>query len=259
MATLNQNILSIKELLGADIINSQKYSSHPIRHCIDLVLQYHVNNAFNLRDYENCRLFLLVKNLNEIKEKDEKLFKKFIKDIKRTNKETYYGLRIEISVAASLIRLKINFNKCESPDFKLAQPYSNVSIECGSVHLTRKNSTNEDLNKKIENVLRKKSKKTYCNKATTIFIDVTNIHHLDAVNQTRIQINKEFLKDMLVSYGFGSILIWAYVVNPNENRYQWKYTRQDSIHIQTSLLQFLNKAYPLGHDFTTGARFLVSV
>ena len=190
MATLNQNISNLEGLLSPVIINSKRYSSHPIRRCIDLVLQHHFNNQPILRDYENCRLSLLVKNLKEIKTQNENLFNKFKRDILRANKDTYYGLRLEISVAASLIRSKISFYKSESPDFILDKPFKKASIECGSLHLTRTFSTNDDLNRKIESVIRQKAKKDYCHKASAIFIDVTNIHHFDAGKQNIIKIKQ---------------------------------------------------------------------
>ena len=119
MATYYENIAELNKLLGKNFMNLNRNAQHPLRQSLARVLEFHRHDDYFNRDYENSAISLLVKNLKEIEVHDRKLLKILRKTLMKSNDDTYFGIRLEISVAASLIRNNVPFNKTEQPDFIL--------------------------------------------------------------------------------------------------------------------------------------------
>jgi len=171
MATLAENLASLASILGKAFLDSPKYASHPLRACIDAVYGHHLSARPALRDLENARVSLLVANLRQIQGHDRRMLAVLKRQLFTSNEDTYFGVRLEISVAASLIRAGRTFLKTESPDFTIESEPDSVFVECTSIHLTRPTTTAEDLYSKLTSAVRAKGATSYCNARTALFID----------------------------------------------------------------------------------------
>lgn len=252
MGTLNENVAELGRLLGIRLINGGSTAQHPVRQCVGRVLEFHNKCDYAGRDYENAILSLLVKNLREIEGYDKALLNVFRKALIRSNNDTYFGIRFEVSTAASLIRSGTSFVKSESPDFVLTDRFVGAFIECGSAHLSMPKPGIEDLKYKIRHVVRDKSRHDYCHEGTALFIDFTNINYHNKNNESIPPVHewRGYLQQLLQSANFGTIVLWTYIINRDENKYQWKYTRADAKGPSKALVEFLNAVYPFGHDVT---------
>lgn len=258
MGSLAENIADLKKLLGKQVVEEASYAKHPIRQSIDRVLTYHDSGDYASRDYENSSLSLFVKNLNEIRSHDKKLLRLFRGALQSCNSDTYFGYRFEVSVASSLIRGQVPFVKMERPDFRLLDQWDGLCIECGSTHLSEPKLGIADLKYKVGSVIREKSQHDYCDAGSALFIDFTNINYHSTLQEILPGVNelKGYVADQLQVSGFGSVILWTYIVNLDTRRYQWKYTRIDNKLARQLLVVFLDTLYPFGYDVTHNYGFL---
>ena len=258
LGTLAENIAELKKLFGEEVMEGASFAEHPIRQSVSRVLSYHGIGDHAGRDYENSSISLLVKNLEEIRTHDDELLRLFRDVLQSCNDDTYSGIRFEISVAASLIRRKVPFEKTERPDFRLRDEWDGLSIECGSAHLSKPKTRIADLKYKVGSVIREKSQQEYCSASTALFIDFTNINYHDMLQQTRPGVDelKTYVARQLRHSAFGSIVMWTYILNLDTRKYQWKYTRVDASRPERTLVRFLQALYPFGQDVTHAYGFL---
>jgi len=258
MASLPENITVLKGLLGKQLIEGHSFAKHPIRQSINRVLTYHDRGDYANRDYENSSLSLFAKNLKEIESHDKKLLRVFRRALQSCNDDTYFGVRFEVSMAASLIRSKVPFVKTERPDFTLLDHWDGVCIECGSAHLSEPKIRIADLKYKIGSVIREKSQYDYCNASNALFIDFTNINYHSTLQEILpgVDESKSYVADQLKRSGFGSVVLWTYIINLDIQKYEWKYTRIDNKMPNQLLMRFLDTLYPFGHDVTHNYGFL---
>ena len=226
-----------------DILNKSKIGKSLVK-----VLEYHNRGQIQLRDLEIAMLQLLAKQLKNIEDYDTNLLKGFRRQIHRNNTwEQYFGIRMEINIAASLINKNAKFDKAESPDFIIHRK-GDVYIECGSIHIAKPND--DFLRKKISSVISKKSNKSYCNSTTALCVDTTNIFFHSALRKDffTTDVLKGYTKDTLknVKSEFGSVILFAYMLNQNLNRYESNYLRIDNKNIDEELMKLLNDFFPLG-------------
>jgi hypothetical protein len=193
---------------------------------------------------ELLKLQLLVEDLRRIEAHSDKLLRYFSAQLHKTKYyQSYFGLRMEIRTAASLIEKGIIFFKAESPDFTVSD--RNVYIECGSIHVT---SAHVRLETQIAKPLKGKSVKGYCTPSTALFIDCTNL--LFRAPNTSDQDVRAEVGTVLSSTDFGSTLLFDYHVTA-DGRLHHSYYRIDNSVIDNNLLQFLTEYYPLG-SYSTG-------
>lgn len=252
MGNYAENLSELQRLLGEDFISAKVTAQHPLRKALERVLDYHRENDYLNRDYENGMISLLVKNLKEIEQHDTKLSRVLKRHLKKSDADTYFGIRLEVSVAASLIRHNIPFRKTEHPDFTLCSQFEGATIECGSAHLSESKPGLKDLKYKIGSAINEKVKKDYCNHGLALFIDFTNINYYSKINESLIGNDelKNFIRSILNSANIGSILMWTFMINKDLNQYQWKYHSVDNNNPNGQLLEFLNSNYPFGVDIT---------
>ena len=240
-------VLKLNELLGMRFINGNLSSKTPIGQSLIRIIAFHNQGSYLQRDYEFSKMAMLVKHLQEIAEYDLDLLNTFKKQIYRSSTyDKYFGVRFEIEIAASLIRKNIKFTKSESPDFIVHTNRKDIFIECGSAHLSKPKSG--DITYKISSVINKKSKRPYCNNATALFIDVTNIYYNSSINDILKKGDKmrESVKNTLRKTEFGNATLFTYIFNKDKNRFESVYTRIDNKNIDDDLLKFLDEHYPLG-------------
>ncbi|MEK7352901.1 MAG: hypothetical protein AABZ77_00145 [Chloroflexota bacterium] len=252
-------VTELSRLLGLRFIwDGGEYKSvgarTPIGESVMMIGVFHNELDYASRDVEIAKLTMLVKDLQTIERHDQLLLSSFKKIIRNTSKNwgTYFGVRIEIKIAASLIQKEIDFIKAESPDFTI--PKYGVCIECTNTHRTNNGSAN--LVDKIRSAITQKSRKSYCNSSTILCMDITNIaatyekeeeELLSAKNALR-NVVQQILKDTNSNYG--SILIFSYFMDL-KNNYHSGYWRIDNENPTQALLDFLDKYFPIG-EFKTG-------
>jgi len=199
---------------------------------------------------ELLKLQLLVEDLRGIERHSDKLMRYFSSQLHKTKHyQSYFGLRMEIRTAASLIEKGVVFCKAESPDFTVSD--RNVYIECGSIHVT---SGQVRLDAQITKPFKSKSTKGYCTPSTVIFIDCTNLL-FKAPNTSDEDIRAE-VGNVLLSTDFGSTLLFDYFVTV-DGKLHHSYYRIDNSRIDSNLLQFLTEYYPLG-SYSTGAGWQIA-
>jgi hypothetical protein len=131
----------LSDLLGMSFIPDSPDSTNAIGLTFDAIFQSHVFGDIPKRDMHLNRLDMLRKNLREIKDYDENVFRQFKRLIKRSNKiDDFFGIRFELNISATLIREKISFLKSESPDFLVQNNIGSAAIECTSTRIRKDKS-----------------------------------------------------------------------------------------------------------------------
>ena len=224
-------------------------SKHPIKQSIEKIEAFHAKGDTSNRDYVNVTLSFLVKHLVEIEKNDKELLKNFMKKLVTCTSDTYYGIRMEISTSASLMRKNIQFKKTEQPDFLLYGDYNGISIECGSVHLARRKTTVKDLKYKIGSVIDRKSNSEYLNPSACLFIDITNISYYSTLDEIFLGSPKlkSYVTEKIKDLSLGSVLLWDFILNKDLKRYEWNYHRIDTPNATSRVVTFLDELYPFGH------------
>ncbi len=233
----------LERLLGKGFVTSNSW----LRQSLDQIEASNQKGEKLQSDYQMSIMLMLVKHLQEIEDYDLSMLKEFrnrLYDV--TNIDDYFGVRSEINAAASLIRKGIKFSKTESPDFTVQMGPTSVYIECGSSHLAKPKSG--DLKYKIASLIRKKSKKVYCNFDTALFIDATNVFHNtpQEVLLTAAQFKiRTFIKVTVDSTSIGNVTVFSYVWNKDLNEFQSNYHRIDNKNISKPLTEFLDQFYSI--------------
>lgn len=236
--------VKLSELLNTQFIKKEDFET-PIGKALKNVLWYHNNGRYKERDYELARLKMLVKHLEEIRQHDGNMLNSFRSKINRDD-ANYYGFRFEVATAASLIRKKVDFEKTETPDFKVIHDGHEIFIECTSRHLDKPKS--KDLKYKIKSAILEKSEKSYCQPNTALFIDITNIYYHSWLKGQLIQSKqlREYVMSLLESIKFGSVVLFVFILNKELNRFELNYLRIDSHQMDLALKKFLDSFYPSG-------------
>jgi len=253
------SVLELNRLLGLRFIwDGKEYKSigaqTPIGESIMMAGVFHNRQDYGQRDVETAKLRTLVKSLQLIEKYDKKILRKFKKIIKDTAKEqgTYFGVRAEIHIAASLIQKGINFIKTESPDFTIDE--YGVYMECTSAHKLEGSSAN--LTDKIRSAILEKSKKAYCNPSTVLCVDITNILTANVESKNELLASKDHFKGIVkqiltdTNSSYGSVLLFSYSMDLEGNMHTGYY-RIDNESAVVALIDFLDKWYPIG-EFRIG-------
>ncbi|OFV68083.1 MAG: hypothetical protein SCAL_000723 [Candidatus Syntrophoarchaeum caldarius] len=151
---------------------------------------------------------------------------------------------MDLVLRGTIIRKNIKFTKAESPDFTIHTENKNIFIECGSAHLSKPKLG--DIKYKIYSVINKKSSKPYCDPTTALFIDITNIYYNSLINEILVERDeiREDVKNALEHTQFGNVILFAYILNKDLNRFESVYIRIDNKNTEETLLNFLNDGYP---------------
>ena len=242
--------MELNRLLGTRFVPGHLSNETPLARSLSQILVFHNQRNYEHRQHELTRLQFFVKHLRELETHDSKLLRHFKREIRRAgSNDSFFGVRFEVNIAASLVRKKVEFVKQEAPDFFLDEV--GVAIECSSVHI-RSNRQKIDYGYKITSCIHSKQKKEYANPETALFVDYTN------VLQRAWSLDKEIAKATILaaydSRSFGSVVLFHYIINRAEERIESNYVRQDHVDCANELKQFLDNHFPIGdhsmYDFS---------
>jgi hypothetical protein len=253
-----QAVLEISRLLGMRFIWGENgYTSIGARTALGDVIQaaitYQNDGNITERNVEISKLCMLVNHLQNVQKHSPTSFQKFKKILIDTHKNLnqYFGVRMEINIANSLIKKNIKFVNGEAPDYYI--PGFDVFIECTSVHMT-KDSTKNAI-EKISEAIKKKSQKPYCNNSCILCIDITNVVAFIGTEEAQIVNDKSKLREVIKLHlkennsKFGCILLFRYYMDENSN-FMSHYVRIDNENIIPSLFVFLEENYPFGDVYS---------
>lgn len=226
----------------------------PIGESILMAGIFHNKGDYSQRNVEIAKLSMLAKHLKTIEKYDNGLLDTFKKIVRDTSKNwgTYFGVRLEINIAASLIEKKVGFFKTESPDFTIKE--CGVYIECASIH--RSNAGTAKLVDKIRSVIAVKSRKAYCNPSTALCVDITNVSATTDESENELLASRDGMRGIVkqifkeTESRYGSIMLFSYFMDLNSVFYSG-YCRFDNEGMISALADFLDRCYPLG-EFRTG-------
>lgn len=119
---------------------------------------------------------LTVEELREIGDYDSSLLRHYRRELRGPpTADTYFGLRLEINIARTLIHHSVPFRKTETPDFVLAALPSH-GIECTSAHINLQNTkVPRSVMQKIEYAIKTKNDYPYSTRFIVLGVDVSNL------------------------------------------------------------------------------------
>jgi len=209
-----------------------------------------------------------VEDLQKILEQDKSLYEHFVKELRREPLplQNYFGLRLELKMAASLFKANISFKKTETPDFILTK-LSNVGIECTSAHINLSSIKQPtQVLYKIEAALKNKSSYTYKTSFNILAVDVSNLLFHEGQEKCLAIIadmdkSRPILTPKVNESIFQSLLYFYYVATPVKNSngvtLTSYYVRIDRSKINLDCKRFLDIKYPFGDRWVDGNLFKV--
>lgn len=187
---------------------------------------------------------------------DERLFKSFKRNFtKIRNHENYFGFRMELEMASSLISKKVRFQKSEAPDF-VVEFRSEFGIECNSCHLQiGKTHESGDLSYKILSSLKTKSSNSYHISPLILAIDISNLLYHDSKEESSNVLSdadnlRDKLQEAVTESKFDALLTffyyWTSANSLGSVKFSAAYNRYDAEKSSLSVISFLDKYYPYG-------------
>jgi len=211
---------------------------------------------------EACYVQFVLEDLDLIKKYDTSQFNYFRRELRRKQlpEETYFGLRLEIRISASLITKNIKFTKSETPDFIIND--KQLGIECTSTHISlSSNIKPQEVLYKIQAVINKKNEYEYKTSKTILMIDVSNLlfhegnEYCNKILADRDNSYPVLEKDVNDSKFFSLIYFsyaWVPVEGSNGATLHNLYYRIDSKKIDKNTMMFLDTHFPLGDIWVEG-------
>ena len=237
---------NLSDLFGYRFVPGKPDNSTFVGTLLIQIMNYNNEGDYQSRDFELNRLAFLVQHLQILKTHDNKLFTHYINELKKQDHfDSFWGLRFETGIAASLIEKQINFIKQESPDFIVN---SSVGIECGSIRI-RKQSEKTNFDYKISSLIRRKSLTGYHNDSTVRIVYFTNVLYNLMKKGVKVETEdiRVYTRNNLANSKFGSLLLFA-LIHTKDSLGQ-NYIRIDNGSINHSLKEFLDTYYPLGYHY----------
>lgn len=172
--------------------------------------------------------------------------KKFIEKIVKSPMQQYYGIRLEIHMAASFTKKSLEYRCPDPPDFLISYKNVDINLECTSRNLTVQKKKS-DVIKGFKTAIQNKSLYEFVNNNSALLIDCTNLaFHNGSLFWEEYETTRKFLKDEIEKTKFGCVLTFSWVWNTKDDRYEAVYSRIDSDIISNDLFDFLDMHYPLG-------------
>jgi hypothetical protein len=230
-------------------------TDHPFVQHFLLARQRYESNNKRLGYKEVAHARFAIDDMERILRYNRDLFKHFRKKLLRCSADNYFGLRLELRIAATLLARKVPFKKSEAPDFVLS---NDVGIECTSTHLDLQNLNNPDeVLYKVKAAIAQKSGYNYKTKSNILAIDVSNLVFHEGQEQcAQILADKDksipLIRDMIGSSPFQSLLYFCYAWIPlmegNDVNLQLLHVRVDREDMDSASRLFLDSQYPHGDD-----------
>ena len=246
---LQKVVHQLKTLTGLTLSDA----THPlVSHLISAEQKYHDNRLIGLGEATYVKF--AIEDLEIVRQKKPDLFRHFKKELRRTSIDNYYGLRLEIRIAASLTAKNTAFRKTETPDFVLTDLPS-AGIECTSAHLNLQD-TNEpsQVAYKVVRALEEKATFKYKTVNNILAIDVSNLlFHEGHETCTKSLADKDkaypILREHVNRSDFQSMLYFSYAWKAFEAKgvtLQSFYARIDKEGADQNIAGFLDSRFPRG-------------
>lgn len=259
-----ENFIQVLDSLGSRMTRltalKVTQTDHPFVSHFVLAKQHYESNNRRLAFKEAAHAKFALEDMETISKYDRDLFRHFRKKLLRCSADNYFGLRLELRIAATLLIRKIPFNKSEAPDFILG---SNVGIECTSAHLDLQDLKNpNDVLYKVKAAIAQKSDYHYKTKSTILAIDVSNLLFHEGQEQcAQILADKDkstpLIRGMINDTPFQSVLYFCYAWIPlpvgNDVELKSLHARVDRENIDVPSKAFLDSQYPFGDEYVLGA------
>lgn len=176
-------------------------------------------------------------------------FKSIVRDLRSDEPTNSFGARAELMVLNFLLEdyyhepsLSLDdIIKRESPDYSIKTSNGEVFLEVTHVHVYK--AKKKGTGYKITRAIRAKSKKTYANRDTVLFLDITNLTYREISTQRNINELIPYAKKTLSDSGFGAVVL-MYSVFTAEGKYTAVYFTILHNEASQSLVVFLNQHYP---------------
>lgn len=226
---------------GLTLVTGHRDFSSPVGRGIEAAVTLFNEGFTEAAMFELLRLRFLAKHLSDVAARDAKLARGFRRQLKRDGgSDAFYGLRFEINIAASLSRNGIRFLKSESPDFRVGPAF----IECSSCRIDGY-PEKESYHYKLASVIRRKQEMKYAIPSTALFVDMTNIwSRTGSVSKGEW---KRVVEESVASGKYGSVVMFAYLLDFSSRGIKSIYSRQDLGWIDCSLASLLDGLFPVGH------------
>jgi hypothetical protein len=208
---------------------------------------------------------LVVEELQEIGDLDKSLLRYFRRELRRPpTADTYFGLRLEINIAKTLIHHAVPFRKTETPDFVLTTLPSH-GIECTSAHINLQDTrAPHSVMQKIEYAINNKNTYLYSTKFSVLAVDVSNLlFHEGQVECERILSDKDVATQALLrainNSHFECVIYSYYAWEPagrgNGVTLHSCYSRLDRDGIDRATSEMLDSIFPKGDVWMLGGLF----
>ena len=252
-AQFKRNLQSILDQLKILTGLTRNDNSHPlVSHLISAEQEYSSNRLLGCAQAAYAKL--AIEDLEIVRKKRVDLFEHFKRELRRTSIDNYYGLRLEIRIAASLITSNTAFRKAETPDFILID-FPSTGIECTSAHLDLQNTA--EPSQVVYKVIRAIEEKTgfkYKTVSNILSIDVSNLlFHEGHETCSKFLADKDkalpLLKERVNSSTFQSMLYFSYSWKAFEDKgviLQSFYARIDRDGADPNVRRFLDSRFPRG-------------
>jgi hypothetical protein len=251
-----QRVLDQLKMLTGLTLND---TTHPlVSHLISAEQEYSSNRLLGCAQAAYAKL--AIEDLEVIRRRRMGLFKHFKRELQRTSIDNYYGLRLEIRIAASLIASNTVFRKAETPDFILID-FPNTGIECTSAHLDLQKTTKpSQIVYKVISAIDEKTGFKYRTASNILAIDVSNLlFHEGHETCNKILADKDqampALKEHVNSSIFQSMLYFSYSWKAIEDKgviLQSFYARIDRDGADPNVRRFLDSRFPRGDVWSMG-------
>jgi hypothetical protein len=163
----------------------------------------------------------------------------------------FYGTRLELTIAARLIKVKLPFNMPDPPDFQITTNRDAVGLECASLHFVAPQKEMPKIWRKLEGCIAEKAAKPYCNLNTALVVDVTNIH-AHGSDAAHLFDTPTSMKDFIAHVQgsgqkrFGSIVTVTWNYLPDLHKLTSGYVRHDEVNANSDLVALLDLVFPYG-------------
>ncbi|MEP0984292.1 hypothetical protein [Ekhidna sp.] len=192
----------------------------------------------------------LFQDINILQNAKSPQINKWIKKLKKCPLQEYYGIRLEIHIAAFLTSKNIAFKCPDPPDFEIEWKSKTLKFECTTRHLTA-SKNKEDVLKSFRTPIEKKSEKKknyqFVDGNSALLIECTNLSsHNAGLFWSEYEQTRKFLKQEIELTKYGAVFTYSFIWNTSNGRYESIYSRIDSENINQDLTDFLDTFYPTG-------------
>jgi hypothetical protein len=264
----DRNLKDIERQLAQLTGLSITQKSHPlVQHLVRARQNYHSGDRM-LGCARATYVKLTVEELHEIGDHDSSLLRHFRRELRRSpTADTYFGLRLEIHIAKTLIHHNVPFRKTETPDFVLVSLPSH-GIECTSAHINLQNTkVPRSAMQKIEYAIQNKNGYPYSTKFNVLAVDVSNLLFHEGQGECEKTLRDkdmvvQSLQSVINSSRFQSVIYLYYAWEPagsGNGVTLWScYSRLDRDGLDEASSELLDSIFPKGDRWMLGGLFMTT-